>query len=164
MPSERLLSIAGLVGWLAVCFIAATVGGVASLQSESFYAALARPAWAPPSWVFGPVWTALYTLMAIAAWLVWQARHRRFARAALALFLLQLALNALWTWLFFRWHQGALAFLDILLLGALLAATLILFWRVRPLAGVLLLPYLAWVSFAAVLNYAIWQLNPSQLA
>jgi translocator protein len=162
--SERFPPFFGLVGWLAACFVAATVGAIASLQAESFYATLAQPDWAPPAWVFGPVWTTLYTLMAIAAWLVWQVRKIRLARVALVLFLLQLVLNTLWTWLFFRWHQGALAFVDSLVLWALITVTLILFWRIRPLAGALLIPYLLWVSFALALNYSIWQLNPSQLA
>lgn len=165
MPSsERLPPLLGLVGWLAICFVAAAAGATASLQAESFYAALAQPDWAPPSSVFGPVWTLLYTLMAIAAWLVWQARKRKLARLALALFLLQLVFNALWSWLFFRWHHGALAFIDILVLCALIAVTLVLFWRIRPLAGMLLIPYFLWVSFALALNYSVWQLNPSQLA
>ncbi len=102
--------------------------------------------------------------MAIAAWLVWQAREVRVKRVALLFFLSQLILNALWSWLFFRWRQGAAAFLDILCLWALIAVTLILFWRIRPLAGALLIPYLLWVTFASVLNYAIWRLNPSLLA
>jgi tryptophan-rich sensory protein len=124
---------------------------------------LVRPSWAPPPSVFGPVWTVLYALMAIAAWLVWRIGGFRAARMALILFLAQLAINALWSWLFFGWHLGGLAFADVLALWALIVATLISFWRVRPLAGALLIPYLAWVSFASVLNYAVWQLNPRML-
>jgi tryptophan-rich sensory protein len=101
--------------------------------------------------------------MGIAAWLVWREGGFRAAGSALVLFLVQLALNALWSWLFFGWHRGAQAFADILLLWALILATLVAFWRIRPLAGVLLLPYLLWVSFAAVLNYSVWQLNPEIL-
>jgi tryptophan-rich sensory protein len=124
---------------------------------------LVLPSWAPPPSVFGPVWTVLYALMAIAAWLVWRIGGFRAARMALILFLAQLAINALWSWLFFGWHLGGLAFADVLALWALIVATLISFWRVRPLAGALLIPYLAWVSFASVLNYAVWQLNPRML-
>lgn len=156
-------NIIGLVAWLAVCFIAAAIGSVASIHAGSFYLQLVRPEWAPPPGVFGPVWTVLYAMMGIAAWLVWRVAGFRAARIALFLFLIQLAVNALWSWLFFGWHRGALAFADILLLWALIAGTVITFWRVRPLAGALLVPYWLWVSFAAVLNYAVWQLNPQSL-
>jgi tryptophan-rich sensory protein len=154
----------GLAGWLVVSFIAAALGVAASVQASSFYTQLARPDWAPPPAVFGPVWTALYALMGIAAWLVW--RHSGFAaaEAALILFLVQLAFNALWSWLFFAWHRGALAFADIVVLWALILATMILFWRLSPLASALLIPYLLWVSFATALNYSVWQLNPRVLA
>lgn len=101
--------------------------------------------------------------MAIAAWLVWRAADFRTTRFPLTLFLVQLALNALWSWLFFGWHHGALAFADILLLWVLIVATLIAFWRIRRLAGALLFPYLLWVSFASALNYSVWQLNPQVL-
>lgn len=153
----------GLVAWLAVAFAAAGVGAVASVQAASFYAQLVRPDWAPPGSVFGPVWSVLYALMGIAAWLVWreptQGRHAR----PLALFVAQLAVNALWSWLFFAWHLGAAAFADVLLLLALIAATIVAFWRVRPLAGILLLPYLAWVGFASALTWSVWQRNPGIL-
>jgi tryptophan-rich sensory protein len=102
-------------------------------------------------------------MIGIAAWLVWRVDGFRAARGALSLFLAQLALNALWSWLFFGWHRGALAFVDILLLWVLIIATLIAFWRVRALAGWLLVPYLLWVSFASALNHAVWQLNPQSL-
>lgn len=150
----------GLLGWLALVFAAAAIGGLASASAGDFYRQIVRPEWAPPGWLFGPVWSALYLLMGVAAWLVWRARGFDGARAALSLFLVQLAANALWTWLFFAWRQGALAFAEILVLWALIAATTIAFWRVRPLAGALLLPYLAWVSFACALTWATWKLNP----
>lgn len=153
----------GLVAWLIASFTAAAIGGAASVQAGPFYTQLVRPEWAPPSFVFGPVWTVLYVLMGIAAWLVWRVTGFRAAKTALILFLVQLALNALWSWLFFAWHRGALAFADTLLLWALIVATLIAFWRIRPLAGVLLVPYLVWVSFASALNYFVWQLNPQVL-
>ena len=160
---SKVTQITGLIGWLAIGFIASGIGAVASLQASSFYIQLVRPDWAPPPSIFGPVWTALYALMGIAAWLVWRADGFRPARVALTLFLIQLALNASWSWLFFGWHQGALSFLDTLLLWLLIVATLVAFWRIRPMAGVLLIPYLLWVSFASVLNYFIWQLNPQLL-
>jgi len=153
----------GLVAWLVISFLAAGIGSMASINAEAFYTQLVLPRWAPPSAVFGPVWTVLYTLMGIAAWLAWRVGGFGAARTALTLFLLQLAVNALWSWLFFGWHLGTLSFAFILLLWVLIAATIITLWRVRPLAGVLLVPYLLWVSFASALNYAIRQLNPHLL-
>jgi tryptophan-rich sensory protein len=153
----------GLAGWAVLCYGAAAVGALASVRARGVYAELSRPDWAPPSEVFGPVWTVLYASMALAAWLVWRARGFAGARGALALFVLQLAVNALWTWLFFAWRLGAIAFVEIGLLLALIAATTIAFWRIRPLAGALLLPYLAWVLFAAALTWATWQRNPGVL-
>ncbi len=153
----------GLVGWFVLTFAAAAVGAAASVQAQSFYGQLVQPSWAPPSSVFGPVWTVLYALMAIAAWLVWRSGGFRMHRTALTLFLVQLVLNALWSWLFFAWHRGFWAFLDIVVLWALIAATAIAFWRVRTLAAALLIPYLLWVSFAAALNFSVWRLNPQLL-
>jgi translocator protein len=153
----------GLVAWGLLCYAAAAIGAVASTRAGAFYAELARPDWAPPGWLFAPVWTVLYGLMAVAAWLVWRARGWGGARGALGLFVVQLAVNALWTWLFFAWRLGGLAFAEILLLLVLIAATTLAFWRIRPLAGALLLPYLAWVAFAAALTWATWQRNPEVL-
>lgn len=152
-----------MAGWLLVTYAAAAIGGLASARSGTFYQQLSRPDWAPPPSVFGPVWTILYLLMAIAAWLVW--RDRGFARAggALGLYLVQLAANALWTWLFFAWQMGSMAFLEILVLWVLIFATIVAFWRIRRSAGLLMLPYLAWVTFAAMLTYSIWQRNPDVL-
>lgn len=161
LPPSR--QIAGLAAWLVATFVAAAIGAAASVNAGTFYAQLVRPAWAPPGWLFGPVWTVLYFAMGVAAWLVWRAAGFRAARTALTLFLVQLALNALWSWLFFGWHLGAPAFAEVLLLWVLIVATLVAFRRVRPLAAWLLVPYLLWVSFASVLNYAVWQLNPGSL-
>jgi len=155
--------VAGLAAWLALTFVAAAVGAAASIQAKSFYAQLVRPDWAPPAFVFGPVWTVLYLLMGIAAWLVWRQTGLAGARGALSLYLLQLVLNALWSWLFFGWHLGAAAFADVVLLGVFIAWTAAAFRRVSILAAGLLLPYLFWVCFAALLNYSIWQLNPAML-
>lgn len=153
----------GLIGWLAVSFAASAVGAVASIQAKSFYSQLVQPAWAPPPWIFGPVWTILYALMAISVWLVWRSGGFRTNRTALSLFIVQLLLNALWSWLFFAWLRGALAFADTVLLLVIIVATIVLFWRVSLLAGALLIPYLLWVSFASVLNYSLWKLNPIML-
>lgn len=153
----------GLVGWLLLVCVAGAIGAAASVQAATFYATLAQPSWAPPASVFGPVWSVLYVLMGVAAWLVWRRGGWPAQRRTLAVFVAQLALNALWSWLFFGWHLGAAAMLDIVVLWLLIVVTVVMFWRVRPLAGALLLPYLAWVSFASALNYAVWQLNPQAL-
>jgi len=157
LPSQTL----GLLGWLLVAFAAAAVGAIASVDAASFYARLNKPAWAPPGSVFGPVWTVLYTLMGVAAWLVW--RRPGPTRRALGLFGVQLAANALWSWLFFAWHLGALATLEVAVLLALVVCTVAAFWRHSRLAAVLLLPYLSWVGFASLLTWAVWQGNPGVL-
>ncbi|WP_422010104.1 TspO/MBR family protein [Roseateles sp.] len=153
----------GLLAWLAVTFVAAAAGAVASSNAKNFYLALSRPDWAPPPWVFGPVWSVLYLMMGMAAWLVWRQRSAPGRSRALALFVAQLVANALWSWLFFASHEGAMAFVDVLVLWALVALTAQAFWRIRRRAGVLLLPYLAWVSFASALTWAVWQRNPGVL-
>lgn len=153
----------GLAAWLLAVFATSAVGGFAASNSADFYAQLVRPEWAPPAWLFGPVWTLLYLMMGVAAWLVWRVRGFAGARLALGLFIAQLGLNALWTWLFFDWRLGAVAFAEIVLLWLVLAATIALFWRVSKLAAALLIPYLAWVSFAAALTFSTWQLNPTVL-
>ncbi|MEO7040693.1 MAG: TspO/MBR family protein [Gemmatimonadaceae bacterium] len=164
MTITRAGSIKGFVSWLIVTFIAAAVGGIASVNSPAFYLQLSKPTWAPPASLFGPVWTVLYLLMAIAAWMVWKERASLTnTRVPLTLYVVQLVLNSLWTWLFFAWKQGALACADIVVLWILLLATIIGFWRVRPLAGALMVPYIAWVSFATALSFAVWQLNPGLL-
>ena len=153
----------GLIGWLALVVVVAAIGAAASVHAGTFYSGLVRPDWAPPPSVFGPVWAVLYVLMGLAAWIVWRKSGFRSARGALALFMAQLALNASWSWLFFAWHRGALAFADVVLLWATVLGTAVAFWRTHRLAGAMLLPYLAWVSFAAALNFSVWQLNPRAL-
>ena len=153
----------GLLLWLLVSFAAAAIGAVASAQAGAFYVQLARPGWAPPGWLFAPVWTVLYVLMGVAAWLVWRAHGFKEGRTALALFLVQLVANALWTWVFFVWRQGAIAFAEILLLWCLIVATAVSFRRLNALAAALLLPYLAWVTFACALTFSTWRLNPALL-
>lgn len=150
----------GLAIWLILTFAAAAIGSAASVESGAFYGQLARPFWAPPAWLFGPAWTILYILMAISSWLVWRTGGFGSNRTALSLFVVQLAVNALWTWIFFVWRQGALAFAEILVLWVLILWTTLVFWRVLPLAGALLLPYLAWVTYASALSFTIWRLNP----
>ena len=115
-PMNKTRQALGLVGWLLVTFAAAAAGGFASANAGGFYGALVRPAWAPPGWLFGPVWTVLYVLMGVAAWLVWRAREAADVRGALLMYGVQLAANALWTWLFFVWRLGGPAFAEILVL------------------------------------------------
>lgn len=150
-----------LLGWLALTFAAGALGAIASVDAAAFYAQLARPSWAPPASVFGPVWSALYASMGVAAWLVW--REAQPARAALTLYVVQLAVNALWSWLFFAWHLGAYAFADVILLLALIAATALAFRRSSRIAAILLAPYFAWVAFAALLTWVVWQSNRALL-
>lgn len=153
----------GLVSWLVATLAAGGTGAIASSRADAFYGQLSQPSWAPPAWVFGPVWSALYLLMAVAAWLVWRKCGFRGARVALWLFIIQLIANALWTWLFFVLHRGALAVAEIAVLWLLIAATLLTFWRLHLVAAILLAPYLAWVSFASALTIALWRLNPAVL-
>jgi tryptophan-rich sensory protein len=160
---SALTQAAGLLVALAVTFLAATAGAVASVDAGAFYSQLDRPGWAPPGWLFGPVWSVLYTLMAVAAWLVWRKVGFPQATVAISLFMTQLVANALWSWMFFAWQSGALAVVEILVLWGLVAATAVAFWRVQRLAALLLVPYLAWVSFAAALTLALWRRNPGLL-
>lgn len=161
MPPRR--SILGLLAWLALLAAAAMLGSLASLEAPAFYRMLTRPDWAPPAWLFGPAWTLLYAMMAVAAWLVWREGAAQAVSTALTLFMVQLGLNVLWSWLFFAWRLGAWSVVEIALLWCSIVATIFAFWRVRPLAAALLLPYLAWVKFAAALNFTVWRLNPSLL-
>jgi translocator protein len=147
----------GLAIWIAIVFSAAWFGS--HFTDSEWYQQLQQPAWAPPGWVFAPVWTLLYLLMAIAAWLVWTSYGWAGARFALTVFLVQLVLNALWSWIFFGLRQPGFALIEIVALWVLIAVTLVAFSRKRPLSGALLLPYLAWVSFAAALNFSLWMLN-----
>ena len=157
-----------LVGWIALAEVAGAVGAVASRNAGEFYGVLAKPAWAPPGRLFAPVWSTLYVLMGIAAWLVWRTAPASAAsesdrRRGLVLFVVQLVLNALWTWLFFAWRQGGAAFGEITLLWVVVATTAWYFGRVRASAAWLLVPYLGWVTFATALTWAVWQRNPGQL-
>ncbi|MEW4570780.1 TspO/MBR family protein [Tautonia sp. JC769] len=153
----------GLVGFLVACFAAAGIGGVLTGQGTGpWYDSLAKPRWTPPSALFGPVWTALYAAMAVAAWLVWRrAGWSAGGRVPLVLFAVQLALNVAWSGLFFGLKRPDLAAFEIAILWVAILATLIAFFRVSRPAGWLMVPYLLWVTFASALNLAIWQLNAS---
>jgi benzodiazapine receptor len=153
----------GLLGWVLLTFAAAALGAFASVSAATFYAELSRPSWAPPAWLFGPVWSALYALMAASAWLVWRDRGFAGARAALVLFVVQLLANALWSWLFFAWRLGGVAFAEVLVLACLIVATIVSFQRISIVAAVLMYPYLGWSIFASALTFSIWKLNPGVL-
>jgi tryptophan-rich sensory protein len=157
---DRARSVIALVVALLLCYGAAAVGGLLGAGAGGgWYADLEKPSWTPPSWVFGPVWAVLYGMMAVAVWLVWMRRRQQPAVVPMAVFAVQLALNAAWSPLFFGLHRPGIAFADIVLLWLALVATVWLFFGRRAIAGLLLVPYLLWVSFAAALNFAIWRLN-----
>ncbi|MES2596861.1 MAG: TspO/MBR family protein [Verrucomicrobiota bacterium] len=145
----------GLLGWIALTALAPAAG--AFWMPGAWYAALAKPEWNPPNWIFGPVWSVLYLGMAVAAWLVWR---RGSQGHALKLYVVQLALNAAWTPVFFGAHQLGAALLVILALWLAIVLTLRAFWRVSTPAGLLFVSYLAWVSFASFLNFTLWRMNP----
>ena len=152
--------IAYVVGIL-VCELAGLLGGLATAPAiPTWYAGLTKPSWTPPGWLFGPVWTALYALMGVAAARVWlRRRSTPAARRSLGLFGIQLVLNAAWSFLFFGLHSPVLGLADIVVLWAAIAALVAWWWRLERPAALLLLPYLGWVSFAAALNAAIWGMN-----
>jgi len=151
------ISVSVLILCIVVSMSAGWIGS--RFMPGEWYASLAKPSWNPPGYLFGPVWTALYILMGLAAWLVWREVGLSGGRAALGLFVFQLALNALWSYLFFGIHQPGLAFIEIVVLWLAILATTITFWRITATAGVLLLPYLFWVGFASVLNLKLWLMN-----
>lgn len=151
-------SLLALASFLAVTFSIAALGSAATIpEIPGWYAGLAKPTFNPPNWIFGPVWSLLYALMAVAAWRAW--RERGLVHRAMLLFAIQLLLNLAWSWLFFGAHRPDLAVIEVALLDAAVLATLILFWRIDRIAGTLLIPYLAWTSFATVLNASIVRLN-----
>jgi tryptophan-rich sensory protein len=149
--------ILGAVGAIVLTFGAAYVGS--RFPVDEWYTALSKPSWNPPNWLFGPVWSVLYILMAISAWLVWREEGLLGAIVPLSIFILQLVLNAAWSWLFFGLHELGIAFVEIVTLWVAIVVNIILFWRLKPISGILLIPYLLWVTFASVLNYTLWRLN-----
>lgn len=156
MTTQRRFSFASLF-WIVLPFGAAAIASGA--QPGAWYAGLNKPSWNPPNWIFGPVWALLYLLMGIAAAKVWNAGAPA-RRVPIAFFCVQLSLNALWSWVFFGWHEMGWALVNLLALCGAVLFTMIEFRRVRPAAGALLMPYFAWICFAAVLNFTLWRLNP----
>jgi tryptophan-rich sensory protein len=160
IPRPRPHATLALIGWLALCF---AVDGISSVfivhNIHGWYAGLAKPPLNPPNWVFAPVWTMLYALMATAAWLVWKTRPSTCRPRGLGLFLAQLWFNFLWSWIFFGRHQIGMALLDIIVLWVAIALTIRSFRKMSTTAAWLMGPYLAWVTFAGYLNFALWRLN-----
>lgn len=146
---------------IALPLLAGLIGSFFTAPAiDSWYQYLAKPSFSPPNWIFGPVWTLLYILMGIAFYLVWQSGfENKKKKIALLIFAIQLALNSLWSILFFGLENPFWALNEIICLWIFILATLVLFWKIKKSAGWLLFPYLVWVSFAAVLNFSIWQLN-----
>ncbi len=154
MYNQRMKIWIALALWILVSMSAGFIGS--RFPPGEWYEGINKPSWNPPGWIFGPVWTLLYILMGIAAWMVW--KERGFS-IPVYIFLGQLVLNTLWSYLFFGLNRPDLAFFEIAVLWILILCTMILFWKVRTTAGVLFIPYLLWVSFASVLNYTLWRLN-----
>lgn len=161
-PASWFPDVAGLAVAITACFGVAGLGGAATARNLApWYDSLIKPSWNPPNGVFGPVWSLLYLLMAVASWLVWRERKRvpSLVARALAWFAVQLALNALWSWLFFEWHRINLALVEMCFLWLAIVATSFGFRRVSPIAAILLLPYLLWVTYALTLNAGVAWLN-----
>ena len=157
---KRWNSLAVLILFMVICLGIAGAGSMFTSGSVgNWYPMIQKPSWTPPSWLFGPVWTVLYLMMATAAWLVWRRRKLDNVRGAFGLFVFQLALNAAWSPLFFGLQNPLAGLFDIILLWAAILVTLLSFWKISPLAGALLVPYWLWVSFATALNFAIWNMN-----
>ena len=152
--SKRYLSV---IVWILISFLPAIVGGF--FKPGNWYLEIIKPEWTPPGWIFGPVWFFLYFCMGIAAFLIWESKKNKQIKLPIIVFILQLLLNALWSWIFFGLHNLGLSVFEIIVLWVMIGATIILFYRVNKIAGLILIPYLLWVSFATILNYNIWILN-----
>jgi translocator protein len=157
MKLRLIRQVAGLLGWLALSYAVAWFGS--RFEPGAWYAGLDKPPWTPPGWAFGVAWSILYTMMAVAAWLIWRRGGFGVNRLPLSLYGLQMLFNALWSWLFFGLRQPGWALADLALLLLALSATLLLFCRQSVLAGALLIPYLAWGLYAFSLNLWIWWFN-----
>lgn len=155
-----LKKIAGLVFCVVISQLAGAIGSLATYPNLiSWYAALEKSPLNPPNWVFGPVWGLLFTLMGIALWLVWEKRAEKNIKLGLTFFIIQLALNSLWSIIFFGWHQPLAAFIELIIFWAAILLTAVNFYKIRKSAGLILIPYLAWVAFAGYLTFSVWQLN-----
>ena len=158
---QRLKQTGIILAFILGTELAGIIGSIFTVDSiPTWYVTLVTPAWNPPSWIFGPVWTILFALMGIAAYLVWRKRtHNKGTRSSLVFYGIQLIFNTLWSIIFFGLKNPGLAFADIIILLLMIVVTTVKFWKIDRYAGILFLPYLLWVSFATVLNFAIWQMN-----
>lgn len=151
-----------LAASIIVCQLAGIIGSVFTFPSiPTWYASISKPAFVPPNWVFAPAWTTLFLLMGISLYLVWEkGTGRKDVRLAVSAFGLQLVLNVIWSGLFFGLKNPGLAFGEIIILWIAILLNIVLFYRISRKAGLILVPYILWVSFAAFLNYSVWILNP----
>ena len=155
--NKRIFDLLGLLFWIILTFSVATFAS--QFEPGDWYARIAKPTWTPPGWLFGPVWGILYLSMSVSAWLVWRQRSKTAVAVPLIFYLTQLVINGMWSWIFFGRQWIGLALIDLVVLVILVAITVALFRKVQKTAGLLLLPYLLWISFAAALNFQIWRLN-----
>ncbi len=156
-------SLLGLIGWIVFTCLAAISGAVTAQTAAVFYGSLNKARWAPPAWLFGPAWTVLYLTMAVAAWRIWRDHGFSRARVALVLYVVQLVFNASWSWFFFAKHSGWMSTVDAVLLWLSVGATMLAFWPLDHVSGLLFVPYFAWVSFATALTISVWRRNPTLL-
>ncbi len=161
---SRTQNILTLIAWTTAIYLLAAIAGIGSANAPEIYPIFDKPDWAPPAQIFGPAWGLLYTLIAVAGWLVWRKHRFNATSLAFSLYAGQLIVNVLWSWLFFAWQDGLLAFVNIVVLVGLIIANMMAFWRLGSTSAALLMaPYLLWVIFAACLNFSIWQMNPTIL-
>ena len=155
-------NIAALAGFLLLSLAAGAIGGLWTAPSTApggWYYQIEKPSWTPPPWLFGPVWTALYVAMGVAAWLVWRRGGWKTQRGPLVLWLIQLFLNTIWSGLFFGLRSPALGLIEIVILWIVILLTILAFRRISQAAAWLMVPYLLWVTFATALTFAVWRLN-----
>ena len=162
MEQSKINNILKLVTSIFICLFAGFIGSIFTSPSiPTWYATLTKPSFNPPSWIFAPVWTTLFVLIGISLYMVWnKGLQDKKVKISLFIFGVQLVLNVLWSFLFFGLHSPFYAFLEIIILWAAIVLTIVNFFKVSRTAGLLLLPYIFWVSFAAILNFSIWRLNP----
>lgn len=160
MVSEKSKNIIALILFISICLVAEFIGSMLTFISvNDWYQTLTKPTWTPPNWLFGPVWTTLYILMGISAWLVWNQGGFQQNKTALSIFFIQLFFNVIWSGLFFGLQQLTMAFIDIVLLWILILTMIITFYKSHKIAGLINILYLLWVSYAGALNFQIWRLN-----
>ena len=157
LTNEQLKDLLELAFWVIVTFSVAAIAS--QFEPGEWYMNIAKPSWTPPGWLFGPVWSILYFSMGVSVWLVWRKRHKTAVSWPLAFYLAQLAINGIWSWLFFGRQWIGLALIDLVALVIMVVITIAMFLRIRETAGFLLLPYLLWISFAAALNLQIYRMN-----